>query len=163
HDTIAALERPARYALVVSYGSVASYKGKPVDPHTAGHDLNVRYLAEGEIRLDGDKVVVATQMIDAATATQVRSDRMDTATTQLRTPGVVGVLAHHIQSELFDLEVRRAAQQSGPKADAVSLWLRGLATEAGTARGARAALKLYDDALKLDPKFVGALIDSAWA
>jgi len=162
NDVIGALANSARYASVASYGSVATYKGKPVDPRAAGRDLNVRYLAEGEIRQNGDKVIVAASMIDAATATQVWSDRLDTTTAQLGTPAVTRNLAHRFGGALRDSEIRQAQRAPGTKADAVSLWLRGNAKEDGTLAGLRAALKLYHEALQLDPNLVGALSDCAW-
>src|SRR5262245_58021610 len=64
HGVTSALARSARYVLVVSYGSVSNYKGKAPDAHAAGRDLNVGYLAEGDIRQDADKVVVGVRMID---------------------------------------------------------------------------------------------------
>jgi adenylate cyclase len=160
-DVTAALARSARYALVASYGSVSRYKENALDVRAAGRDLNVRYLGEGDIRQDGDKVVVAVRMIDAGTARQVWSDRLDTTTTQLSTnaDAVAGVLANRIRKALFDSEVRRASQQSGAKADAADLWLRGIAVEDGTLNRAREALKLYDESLRLDPKFAPALIN----
>ena len=162
-DVTAALARSARYALVASYGSVSSYKGKAVDARAAGRDLNVRYVAEGDIRQDGDKVVVSARMIDAGTARQVWSDRLDTTITQLstNTAVVAGLLANRIRSTLVDSEVLRASQQSGAKADATVLWLRGGTAYDGTLNGARDALKLYDESLRLDPKFIGALLSRA--
>src|SRR5262249_13962813 len=66
-DVTAALERSARYALVASYGTASIHKGKALDARSAGRDLNVRYLVEGDMRQDGDKVAVGARMIDAAT------------------------------------------------------------------------------------------------
>ena len=105
-----ALARSARYAVVASYSSVANYKGKTPDTNTAGRDLNVRYLVEGDIRQDGDRVVVGVRMIDARTARELWNDRLDTTTTQLNTNGVSGVLANRIKGTLYDSEMRRASQ-----------------------------------------------------
>src|SRR5258708_6575140 len=112
HGVTSALARSARYALVASYDSVSNYKGKTPDAN-AGRDLNVRYLVEGDIRQDGDKVVVDVRMIDARAARQLWSDRLDTSTTQLNTNAVSGVLANRIKRTLFDSEMRRASQQPG--------------------------------------------------
>jgi TolB-like protein len=163
-DLTAALSRAARYALVASHGSVASQKGKQNDARTVGRELNVRYLAEGDLRQDGDKIVVDTRMIDAETARQVWSDRLSTTSAQLEAnaDAVVGVLANRIRATLFNTEMSRVSQQSGGKANAADLWLRGVATEDDTLKGAREALKLYDEALRLDPKFVGALVSRTW-
>jgi TolB-like protein/tetratricopeptide (TPR) repeat protein len=162
HDVTSALARSAHYALVTSYGSVANYKGKTPDAHAAGRDLNVRYLVEGDIRQDGDRVVVGVRMIDARTARELWNDRLDTTTTQLNTNAVSGVLASRIKGTLFDWEKRRASQQSGATADAADLWLRGAAADDGTLNGAREALKLYDESLRLEPKSTSALVSRTY-
>jgi tetratricopeptide (TPR) repeat protein len=58
-------------------------------------------------------------------------------------------------------EIRRASQ-SGAKADAPVLWLRGHAAIDGTLNGFREALKFYDESLRLDPKFAPALASRTW-
>jgi len=58
--------------------------------------------------------------------------------------------------------MRRASQQSGGKADAAELWLRGVAAQDGTLEGTRKALEFYNDSLRHDPRFVAALASRTW-
>ena len=159
-EVTTALARRARYALVVSHGLVSGYKGKAIDARAVGRELNVRYLTDGEIRHAGDKLVVNTRLIDTSNATQAWNDRLDMSAgeTTVGYDVIAGQLAKRIKNALFDAESRRAAHQSGGSASAVDLWLRGSATDDGSLKGAREARKLYDEALRLDPSFVGALV-----
>jgi adenylate cyclase len=149
----------APYIFIASYGSVSGYKGKAVDAPAAGRALNVRYVAEGDLRGEGDKIIVGVRMTDAATSRHLSNVRLETTASKLNTnsAAVAGALADQIMRMLFNSEMDRASQQSGTKADAMVLWLRGVSVEDGTADGAREALKLYDESLRLDPKFATAL------
>jgi TolB-like protein len=162
HDVTSALARSARWALVASYGSVANYKGKSPDASTAGRDLNVGYLVEGDIRQDGDRVVLGVRMIDARTARELWNDQLETTTSQLNTNAPAGLLANRIKATLFVSEVHRVSQQPGTTANSADLCLRGEAAGYGTLNGAREALKLYDKSLQLDAKSTCALISRTY-
>jgi TolB-like protein/Tfp pilus assembly protein PilF len=62
---------------VIARNSTGVYKGKPVDIRQVGKDLNVGYVLEGSIQRQGDSVRVTGQLIDAATAAHVWSERWD--------------------------------------------------------------------------------------
>src|SRR5215468_1519366 len=62
---------------VVSSAATERYKGKAVDLRSAGAELNVRYLTTGEVRSSGDRMLIDVQLIEAPTAAQVWSDRIE--------------------------------------------------------------------------------------
>ena len=62
---------------VIARNSTAVYKGKPVDVRQVGRELSVRYVLEGSIQRQGDRVRVTAQLIDAATGAHVWSERWD--------------------------------------------------------------------------------------
>src|SRR5262245_21975514 len=57
---------------VIARNSSFQYKGKAVDIRLVGRELGVRYVVEGSVRRSGDRIRVATQLIDAATGAQDR-------------------------------------------------------------------------------------------
>ena len=61
----AAFWRNARSASLASPEIVAAYQGKHVDARTIGHELNVRYVAEGEIRRAGGTRLLSARLINA--------------------------------------------------------------------------------------------------
>jgi adenylate cyclase len=160
HDVTTALGRSARYAWVVSHGLASGYKGKAIDARAVGRELNVRYLAEGEIRHAGEKLVLNTILIDTGSATQVWNDRLDLSDAQLAAgyDAIAAQLAKRIKNALFEAESRRVQHQSTANATAVELWLRVAALDDRSLKGARDARKLYDEVLRLDPRLVGPLI-----
>ena len=65
---------------VIARNSVEVYKGKPVDVRQVGKDLDVRYVLEGSIQRQADRVRVTAQLIDAASDAHVWSQRWDRPT-----------------------------------------------------------------------------------
>ena len=64
---------------VIARNSVFAYKGKAVSVQQVGRDLGVRFVMEGSIQTNGDRVRVTAQLIDAATDAHVWSERYDRA------------------------------------------------------------------------------------
>lgn len=52
---------------VIARNSSFQYKGKAVDVRQVGRELAVHYVLEGSIRRGGNRIRIATQLIDAAT------------------------------------------------------------------------------------------------
>ncbi len=77
-DVITDLSR-YRNLFVIARNSVFTYKGKAVSVQQVGRELGVRYVLEGSIQTNGDRVRVTAQLIDAATNAHVWSDRYDRA------------------------------------------------------------------------------------
>ena len=51
--------------LVISRNSTFAYKGKAVDAHVVGRELNVRYVLEGSVRKAGGRVRISAQLVEA--------------------------------------------------------------------------------------------------
>jgi class 3 adenylate cyclase/TolB-like protein len=66
-----------RNIAVIAKSSSFTYKGKPVDARQVGRELGVRYVLEGDLETDPERVRVAVQLIDAGTGAQVWSERWD--------------------------------------------------------------------------------------
>jgi TolB-like protein len=49
---------------VISLNSVLPYKGKQIDPHAVGRELNVGAVLTGRVTLRGDEVLVSTELVD---------------------------------------------------------------------------------------------------
>src|SRR5262249_43947425 len=62
---------------VIARNSSFQYKGKGVDVRRIGRELGVRYVLEGSIRRQGNRVRIAAQLIDAATAAHRWAERYD--------------------------------------------------------------------------------------
>jgi adenylate cyclase len=62
---------------VISRTSSFVYKGKSLTAQQIGQDLGVRYVLEGSVRKQDDKVRITAQLIDVATDAHVWSNRFD--------------------------------------------------------------------------------------
>ena len=65
------------YLFVIARNSTFTYKGKPVKVKQVSEELGVRYVLEGSVRKEGDKVRITAQLIDALTGHHLWADRYD--------------------------------------------------------------------------------------
>lgn len=153
----------ARNAKVVSSVATESYNGKPVDPRNVGAELNVRYLATGEVQRAGDRVVVDVHVIEAATATQLWSERSELEANRLSADqaDLFARLTHRVDEVLFAAAVAHADKPPVGNASAVEFVLHAhnfWARNPSSVRGAAGAIKFFDQALELDPNLVSAMV-----
>src|SRR5262249_32894192 len=136
------------------------------DARGIGKDLNVRYLVDGKVQLDGAQLIVNAQLVDTGTGGQVWSERLalDQARAAENPDELVARLTFHVRDALYQSETRRAAGVPLFRAGPEDLVLRAESVWSGdpnTTNGARAARKLFDEALRLDPNFGPALLGRA--
>ena len=79
-DIITGLSR-IKWLFVIARNSTFTYKGRAVDVKQVGRELGVRYVLEGSVRKDGDRVRITGQLIDAATGAHVWAERYDRSST----------------------------------------------------------------------------------
>jgi adenylate cyclase len=65
------------HLFVISRQSTFTYKGKPVKVKQVSEELGVRYVLEGSVRKEGNKVRITAQLIDAMTGHHLWADRYD--------------------------------------------------------------------------------------
>jgi TolB-like protein len=75
-EIITALSK-VRHLFVISRQSTFYYKGKPVKVKQVSEELGVRYVLEGSVRKEGDRVRITTQLIDAVRGHHLWADRYD--------------------------------------------------------------------------------------
>jgi adenylate cyclase len=64
---------------VIARNSSFTYKGKTVDLKQVGRELGVKYVMEGSVRRDAQRVRVTAQLIEAGTGNHLFSERYDRA------------------------------------------------------------------------------------
>ena len=62
---------------VIARNSTFQYKGKAIDVRQVGRELGVRYVLEGSIRREGDRVRISAQLIDAVNGAHRWAERYD--------------------------------------------------------------------------------------
>jgi len=145
---------------VIARNSTFQYKGKAADVRQIGRELGVRYVLEGSVRRDGDRVRIAAQLIDAMTGAHRWAERYDCHLSNVlavqdelaRT--IVTILAVHVNKaegertrlkpaatwEAYDYYLRGAEayfasiRERAPNAEARRLLEKSLAIDSGYAR-----------------------------
>ncbi len=161
-DIITGLSRFKELA-VIARNSSFKHKGRSVDVRDVGIDLGVRYILEGSVRRDGDKVRVTAQLLEAATGHHIWSDIYDRdiddifALQDEITQIVVGEIANTrgaiAQARLRDLDAQ-------PNIEAYDLVLRAREyyRSPGPEEHARAR-DLLEQAIEIDPTYGAAYGD----
>jgi hypothetical protein len=125
----------------------------------------VRYVLEGSVQREQNKVRVNAQLIDAESGAHLWADRFeeDVANLFKLQEQVVARLANTLRYELVKVEAERDARSQNP--DAIDLAMRGKALlwPPFTKEKTDAAHSLFERALKFDPNSSEALAGDAYA
>jgi adenylate cyclase len=153
-----------RNSFVIARNTAFTYKGKNEDAKEIGKELGVRYVLEGSVQRDGNRVRVNAQLIDAESGAHLWADRFEEDLSDLfkLQDDIVARLANSMRVEL----VKAESQHPGPRnPDSIDLTLRGLALYRGpaTKENNAAMHKLFDAAIQIDPNNDDALAGSAAA
>jgi len=76
-DEIIATLSSVQELFVIARNSTFTYKGKPVKVQQVSEELGVRYVLEGSVKKDGDKIRITAQLIDAITGHHLWAKQYD--------------------------------------------------------------------------------------
>src|ERR1700677_1989847 len=143
-------------SFVIARNTAFTYKGKNIDAKEIGKELDVRYVLEGSVQREGNRVRVNAQLIDTESGAHLWADRFEEDLADLfkLQDQIVARLANALGFELVKAEAEKGACSKSP--DAIDLTMRGwsLLYQAGvrpdkdTINAARAS---FEQALKIDP------------
>ncbi|HEX9168157.1 MAG TPA: tetratricopeptide repeat protein, partial [Roseiarcus sp.] len=156
-------------SFVIASNTAFAYKGKNVDAKEIGKELGVRYVLEGSVQRDQNRVRVNAQLVDAETGAHLWADRFEENITDLfkLQDQVVAQLANGLGWALTKVEAEKAARSANP--DAIDLTLRGWYLENSSfGRPPNEAREMlhqarasFERALQIDPTDVAALNGTA--
>ena len=145
-----------RDSFVIARNTAFTFKGKSIDAKEIGKELGVRYVLEGSVQRDQNRVRVNAQLIDAETGAHLWADRFEEDVADLfkLQDQVVARLANALNYELVRAEADTGAHSKNP--DVIDIDMRG--TEAlwrsqqqPTKDGNIAIRALFEQARKIDP------------
>ena len=154
-----------RDSFVIARNTAFTFKGKNIDAKEIGKELGVRYVLEGSVQRDQNRVRVNAQLIDAETGAHLWADRFEEDMADLfkLQDQVVARLANGLGYELVKAEAEKAARSKNP--DAMDLAMHGWALYGAAAAAQKddhiAARALFEQALKIDPHDADALAGEA--
>jgi TolB-like protein len=164
-DITTALSRFGTFS-VVSRSSAFVYKGRAVDVREAAQELGVRYVLEGGVRRQGQRVRVTAKLLDAESGAHLWADKFDGDLNDIFefqdaiTESVIGL----IEPELRKAEIERSRRKRPENLDAYDLYLQSLPYMNGVdPEGYRQATALLRRAVALDPSFALGHVYLAWS
>jgi adenylate cyclase len=153
-------------SFVIARNTAFTFKDKNLDAKAIGKELGVRYVLEGSVQRDANRVRVNAQLIDAASGAHLWADRFEEDVVDLfkLQDEVVARLARTLQIELVNAEAQRSLHDRPRNPDAIDLTMRGWAfyNQAFTKANHYEALDLFERALTLDPANADALAAAAF-
>ena len=153
-------------SFVIARNTASTFKGKSLDAKAIGKELGVRYVLEGSVQRDANRVRVNAQLVDAESGAQLWADRFEDDVADLfkLQDEVVVRLARTLQIELVNAEAQRSLHDRPRNPDAFDLTMRGLAllNQRYTKANYYEARGLFEQALTLDPASADALAGAGY-
>jgi TolB-like protein/Flp pilus assembly protein TadD len=145
---------------VIARASVMNYRGAAMAGklREIGKTLGVSHVLEGSVRRSANRVVVNVQLIDTRDDHQLWSERYERSLTDaLSLQGELAIeIARQLQANLTPVEKSNVATKPTENPDAYVLYLRARDLEIAydpSDEDRENAVKLYQQAIQLDPRF----------
>jgi adenylate cyclase len=155
-----------RWFPVVASNSSFTYKGRAVKVQDVARELGVRYVVEGAVRRDSNRVRVTAQLIDGTTGRHVWAEKMDRELCDVFAlqDELTRKIAATVTPELERAELERNAKVAPESLEAWDWVLRGMAHLAVTTKeSTERAREMFGRALELDPACTRAFVGFAWS
>jgi adenylate cyclase len=148
--------------LVIARNSTFQYKGVAVDIRQAGRELGARYVLEGSVRRESDRIRITVQLIDARTGGHLWAERYDRELTNVFAiqdevaRAIVTILAAHVNKA----EAKRTLLKPPTSWEAYDYYLRAAEAYRLRARSKTSieeTRRLLKQSLAIDPDYARAL------
>ncbi|MEX0853283.1 MAG: adenylate/guanylate cyclase domain-containing protein [Bauldia sp.] len=150
---------------VIARNSTFAYKGTSVDIRKVAKELGVRYVLEGSVRRAANRVRITGQLIEGSSGNHVWAEKFEGAFEDIfdlqdrLTESIVGAL----EPTLRRAEIERARSKRPETLDAYDFYLRALTHGFDNTLAENAeAIRLLNEALRLDPNYAVAHAHAAW-
>jgi adenylate cyclase len=144
---------------VIARNSSFTYKGKSVDVRQVGREMGVKYVLEGSVRREGERMRVTAQLVDTTTGNHLFSERYDREVKDLFAlqDDITMKVMMAMRVQLTEGDYARASAKGTKNLEAnlkamQSYQQRQVLTKEGQAR----ARQLAEKALALDPGYAMA-------
>jgi DNA-binding SARP family transcriptional activator/TolB-like protein/Flp pilus assembly protein TadD len=157
---------------VISAQTSSLYRGKTVDVAAVGAELGVRYVVEGQVHVQNDRLQITVALIDSYSRLQVWSDRSEHAWADRFSAQdeVPRGLARALDVQAVGAESRRTAHELGePGVEGLlargwdAIYRNTMAYRSTAASTTGEAKDYFEEALRRDPDSLTALIGLAAA
>ncbi len=153
---------------VVARTTAFFYKGKQEDIRKIGRELNVKNVLEGTVRKSGNQLRITVQLIDVEDGFHIWSNRFDRRLDDVFTiqDEIALAVADHLRIKLLGDEKPRVIKHETKNSEAYNLYLLArFSMNKKTEEGLREAIRLFEQAIEVDPDYALAytgLADAYW-
>jgi TolB-like protein len=157
------LSRALPGSFVISRSTAFTYRGRQVAIRQVGEELGVRYVLEGSVQVEPNRVRVNVQLIDALTDEHLWAERFDKERKDVLEvqDEIVARLSRSVGIEMVRTEAaRESASNSGDAIDLV-MRARAQANDIKRRENAARAVELFRQALEFEPDNIDALVGVA--
>ena len=158
-DIITALSK-LRWFFVIARNSSFTYKGKAVHMNQIAEELGVRYVLEGSVRKDGNRVRITAQLIDVFSGSHIWAERYDRDLGDVFAvqDEITDAIVASIEPQLYAAESFRAHRKAPDSMDAWELVMRALSHHWRLTREDNIlAQAMLEKAISIDPNYGQAL------
>jgi TolB-like protein/cytochrome c-type biogenesis protein CcmH/NrfG len=158
-DIITALSK-LRWFFVIARNSSFIYKGKSVHLRQVAEELGVRYVLEGSVRKDGQRVRITAQLNDVTSGSHLWAERYDRGLADVFAvqDEITEAIVAAIEPQLYAAESFRAQRKAPENLDAWDLVMRALSHYWRVTREDNVvAQALLEKAISIDPNYGQAL------
>jgi adenylate cyclase len=150
---------------VIAKNSAFAYKGKSVPPPQVARELGVRNILEGTVRRAGQRVRIATQLVDGMHNQNIWADRFDGNLEDIfdLQDQVTGEVVSALKVKLTSKEKEQRSNRGSVNPEAYDLVKK--ANKLGldsTFKSHLKAREIYQRALELDPGYAPAYVGLGW-
>jgi serine/threonine-protein kinase len=141
---------------VIARSSVFAYKGKSIDPFTAGKQLGVSAVLTGRIIQRGDEVTISTELLDVAGNKQIWGDQYQQKISDLLSVQrvIATEITRNLRWQLPGDQQDRVAKNYTQNAAAYQLYLKGrYYCNKRTEESYQKAIEYFRQAIEIDPHY----------
>ena len=146
--------------IVRTTSSILAYENKPTDPRRVGQELDATAVLDASFQRAGDRFRATARLVESSTGRPIWAGKVDVRCDDIFDvqDQVAGGIAEALTARLSSGRARRGAGFT-PSPEAYVLLMRGhdsfrVFTEAGV----RDAMRAYEKAVELEPKWAGAWV-----
>ena len=151
---------------VIASNTVFTYKDEPVKVKTVSQELGVQYVLEGSVQKIGNRLRFNAQLIDANTDHHLWAERYDRNVEDLfeLQSEIVQTIVSKLAIQIETSEYARVMQKRTDNLKAYDYLIRGHQhIFKSTRKGNRAACRMFQQAIEIDPGYSTAYAALAWS
>ncbi|MGH9252994.1 MAG: protein kinase domain-containing protein [Vicinamibacterales bacterium] len=141
---------------VMARNTVFSYKGREVDPRSAGRELQVDAVLTGKVVQQGDAVDIQAELVDVSRGSQLWGRRYRRSLSDILTlqEEIAKELSDTLRLRLTGEERERLSKRYTENTEAYQLYLKGrYYFDQRTGDGIRRSIELFQEAINRDPNY----------